>query len=42
MYDDYYEECFNNPKVSAAVKTIILINLLIQMYLFVVFHETVS
>ena len=40
MYDDYYEECFNNPKVSAAVKTIILINLLIQMYLFVAFHET--
>lgn len=39
MYNDCYEECFINPKVSATVKTIILLNLIIQMWLFFRYHE---
>ena len=39
MYEDYFEECFVNPKVSATVKTIIFINLIIQMWLFITYHE---
>jgi len=39
MYNDYYEVCLINPKVSATVKTIIFINLLIQMWMFFKYHE---
>ena len=39
MYNEYYEECLVNPKVSATVKTIIFINLIIQMWLFFRYHE---
>ena len=39
MYNDCYEECFINPKVSATVKTIIFLNLIIQMWLFFRYHE---
>ena len=39
MYNDYFEVCFKNPKVSATVKTIIFINLIFQMWLFFKYHE---
>ena len=39
MYNDCYEECFINPKVSATVRAIILLNLIIQMWLFFRYHE---
>jgi len=34
MYEEYFEECLKNPKVSMMIKTIIFLNILLQICIF--------
>ena len=34
MYEEYFEECLKNPKVSIMIKTIIFLNILLQISIF--------
>ena len=34
MYEEYFEECLKNPKVSMMIKTIIFLNILLQISIF--------